>query len=242
VTFANALVDVGLDQIRSVLTQAAAVHGTYWDSPRLADEHTWLQPHTSGDLHTLFSHPDIVPALIRSEARTEPFKAEILSSIGQDVDGLYGQVQTVQAHQATRPQTVVHGDLHVGNTHYLPDGTGGLIDWQLTSRGRFIHDIGYFLVTSMPAAMRRANERALLAFYLDQLAATGVEAPTIDEAWDEYRESVAWSLYIGWLTTPVDNYGWSINVVNHVRLATAYRDLATAYAVAALQDGPSETP
>jgi hypothetical protein len=37
-----------------------------------------------------------------------------------------------------------------------------------------------------------------------------------------------WGVYIGWLTTPVVNYGWEINVMNHLRLTTAYEDLDTA--------------
>ena len=43
-----------------------------------------------------------------------------------------------------------------------------------------------------------------------------------------------WGVYIGWLTTPVVNYGWEINVVNHLRLMTAYEDLDTASLLAEL--------
>jgi hypothetical protein len=234
VTFGNVLVDVSLESVRSVLAQVATVHGATWDSDRFETDLSWVQRHTSGELHTLFTHPGLVPAMIRTQIDEEPFKAEIVASIGQDADSLREQVRRARAHQASLPTSVVHGDLHVGNTYYLPDGTGGFIDWQLTSRGRFIHDVGYFLITSLPADVRRDHERDLLAFYLDQLVATGASAPDLDAAWEEYRISAAWCLYIGWLTTPVDNYGWSINVVNHIRLATAYRDLATAAAIAAL--------
>ena len=41
----------------------------------------------------------------------------------------------------------------------------------------------------------------------------------------------------GWhalVTTPVVNYGWEINVMNHLRLTTAYEDLETAKLVDAL--------
>lgn len=234
VVFANALTPVSDDSIRSVLAQIATVHAAYWDTPRFDDDLAWVQPHTDGDLHTLFSHPGLVPAMIRDQIATEPFKAELVAAIGQSAAALYEQVQRAQAYQASLPTTVVHGDMHVGNTYYLPDGTGGFVDWQLTSRGRFIHDVGYYLITSMPADVRRAHERNLLGFYLEQLAANGVTAPTLDEAWEEYRIAAAWCLYIGWLTTPVENYGWSINVVNHVRLATAYRDLDTSAAIAVL--------
>ncbi len=40
-----------------------------------------------------------------------------------------------------------------------------------------------------------------------------------------HRLAAAWCFYIGWLTTPLENYGWEINVANQIRLATAYRDL-----------------
>ncbi|HVN50441.1 MAG TPA: phosphotransferase [Acidimicrobiales bacterium] len=234
VTFGNVLVEVSLESVRSILAQVATLHAATWDSDRFDADLSWVQPHTSGELHTLFTHPGLVPAMIRAQIDEQPFKAEIVASIGQDADSLQEQVRRAQAHQATLPTSVVHGDLHVGNTYYLPDGTGGVLDWQLASRGRFIHDVGYYLITALPADVRRAHERELLAFYLDQLAATGVAPPDLDAAWEEYRASVAWCLYIGWLTTPVDNYGWSVNIVNHIRLATAYRDLATAAAIADL--------
>jgi hypothetical protein len=48
----------------------------------------------------------------------------------------------------------------------------------------------------------------------------------------EYRRTLVWGVYIGWLTTPVVNYGWEINVLNHLRLTTAYEDLETAKLVA----------
>jgi hypothetical protein len=41
-----------------------------------------------------------------------------------------------------------------------------------------------------------------------------------------------WGVYIGWLTTPVVNYGWEINVMNHFRLTTAFEDHDTARLIA----------
>jgi hypothetical protein len=48
----------------------------------------------------LFNHPGLVPAMIRSEVETQPFKAEIVAAIGQDPDGLYAQMRRVQSDQA----------------------------------------------------------------------------------------------------------------------------------------------
>jgi hypothetical protein len=45
---------------------------------------------------------------------------------------------------------------------------------------------------------------------------------------------MVWCVYIGWLTTPVVNYGWEVCVMAHLRVMTAYEDLETSRAVAAL--------
>jgi hypothetical protein len=58
--------------------------------------------------------------------------------------------------------------------------------------------------------------------------------PSFDVTWREYRRGMIWGVYIGWLTTPVVNYGWEINVVNHLRLMTAYEELDTASLIAEL--------
>ncbi len=54
------------------------------------------------------------------------------------------------------------------------------------------------------------------------------DLPPFDDTFREYRRALIWGVYIGWLTTPVVNYGWEINVVNHLRLITAFEDHGTA--------------
>ena len=141
----------------------------------------------------------------------------------------------MQAHQATLPQTVCHGDTHIGNTYALPGDTGGLLDWQLASRGFALHDVSYLIATGLSVAERRRHERDLLAFYREQLRAHGVaEAPSLDDLWTEYARAMIWGLYIGWLITPVVNYGWEKSVMAHLRTMTAYEDLDTAQLIARL--------
>jgi hypothetical protein len=112
-----------------------------------------------------------------------------------------------------------------------------LVDWQLSVRGFCMHDVTYLLATGLSVEQRRRHERELLAYYLDSLRAAGVERPPDPHAaFLEYRRAVAWCVYVGWLTTPIENYGWEITVMNHVRLLTAYRDLETAAAIASLPD------
>lgn len=165
--------------------------------PRAREEmsspRAWVLSHISGAIHELFSHQAGVPMLIEWEVQSRQFKRELVESVDETAESLLRNVARAQAHQATLPLTLVHGDAHAGNTYLLADGDRGLVDWQLTARGYCMHDVTYILLTGLSV--------------------------------DEHRLAAAWCLCMGWLTTPIENYGWEINVANHVRLATAYHDL-----------------
>jgi hypothetical protein len=235
VTFANVTVPVSLDQLRSLLDQLAILHARFWNSPELGASLGWMETHLKGRIHDQFNSPAVVPRHIANELATVQFKREMVERTGTDIDGMFRQFQAVQRHQATLPQTVCHGDTHIGNTYLLPDGTGGLLDWQLTSQGHAMHDVSYLIATALCVAERRKHERELLDYYRERLAAEGVrDTPDAETMWTEYRRSMVWGVYIGWLTTPVVNYGWEITVMAHLRTMTAYEDLETAKLIAAI--------
>ena len=242
VSFPNVKSDHGVDHIKSVLKCLAKLHAFYWNSPRFKTDLHWLDSHTNGELYTFFNHPDIVPAVIKAEVANEQFKKEMIESLGQTTKNLYQEMRKVQHHQSTLTPTICHGDTHIGNTYALPDGNAGLYDWQLMSRGYFMHDVSYIIITGLSVAERRQYQHELINFYLDQLQQHGVvDAPNVDQAFTEFRYAAVWCLYIGWLTTPIENYGWDITVCNHVRLTNAYRDLDSKAAVALLPEVPPYT-
>ena len=108
------------------------------------------------------------------------------------------------------------------------------------ARGYCLHDVTYLLMTGLSVESRRRHQKDLLGYYRSQLEAHGVDhAPSLEELWLEYRRAAIWGVYIGWLTTPIMNYGWDICVNNHIRLLTAYQDLECSEALADLPDaGP----
>jgi hypothetical protein len=237
VRFANVTSDVSLAQIKTLLSTLADLHARYWESPRFSADLDWVQPHTSGAIYTMFNDPNIVPDMISKLVESNQFKKELVEAAGQTAAGLYQEFRKLQKHQATLPQTVCHGDTHIGNTYLFPDDRAGLIDWQLMARGYCLHDVTYLLMTGLSVGLRRKHEKELLAFYREQLEARGVQnAPGPDTLWLEYRRAAVWGVYIGWLTTPVMNYGWEITVNNHIRLLTAYQDLECSAALADLPD------
>jgi aminoglycoside phosphotransferase (APT) family kinase protein len=164
--------------------------------------------------------------LIRYQVAQHAFKAELLSPLDRSVDQLWRDLWASQRILAKGPRTLLHGDTHIGNTYLLPDGSGGLLDFQLSVRGHWANDVTYLLVTALEPEKRRTHERELIGFYLDELRRQGVaEPPAADEAWRCHRLAVIWGLVIGWLITPPVNYGPEITRANISRLVTACQDL-----------------
>lgn len=218
------------DDIQALLNTLAALHARFWNSSRFSADLAWVETHIAGGVHDMMNN--LAPAYIQHEIDHENFKRELVQRLRTTGDELLAGVQAVQRHQAQLPQTLLHGDTHLGNTYLLPDGRGGLLDWQLMVRGHAMHDVNYLITSGLSIGDRRTHERELLAYYLDRLAAFGAPAPGFEESWREYRRTLVWGVYVGWLTTPVINYGWEINVLNHLRLTTAYEDHDTAKLVA----------
>ena len=93
---------------------------------------------------------------------------------------------------------LIHGDPHLGNSFWMPDGTPGFLDWQTAMYGYWTHDVGYFLAAGLTIADRRHAFYALGFAYcppelqVEEVCATNAErvsAALIDlrsmEAWDE---------------------------------------------------------
>lgn len=233
-TFPHVTVPTSQKRITSLLDQLAILHARYWNCPEFAAM-DWLQSHVAGPIHDQFASPRVLPPHARAQLAADQFRREMVERLGTDVDGLFRQVHAVQAHQAGRHQTICHGDTHIGNTYALPDDSGGLLDWQLSCRGHPMHDVAYLLATGLSIGERRAWERDLLGHYRGELLRLGAcEVPGFDELWREYRMAMVWGVFIGWLITPLANYGWEKTVMAHLRMMTAYEDLETGRLIDAL--------
>jgi hypothetical protein len=239
--FPNATTTVTVEEIRGLLATLAALHARYWnlprlesgywELPRLESELGWLATPLSGGMYPVFQALGL--DLIRNQVETNAYKAALLEPLGKTVDELWDALWKAQQMLATGPQTLLHGDPHIGNTYLLPDGRGGFLDWQLMVKGRWAHDFTYLLITGLASEDRRVHERELLRFYLEELRRHGVQnPPDEDDAWLRYRQAAIWGLVIGWLITPTENYGEAITTANIARLVTAVEDLETLKALA----------
>jgi aminoglycoside phosphotransferase (APT) family kinase protein len=145
-------------------------------------------------------------------------------------DRVWTAFDTLVAELASGPETVLHGDVHVGNTYYLPpaDGdvspSGGILDWQLMLRGNWSVDVAYVVMTALDPAARAAHERSLLRGYLAELAARGVEPPDDEDAWTRYRANAVWGVVM-WLVTPQGVHSDEVQDLSLLRCLVAAEEL-----------------
>ncbi|MBT4521971.1 MAG: phosphotransferase [Halieaceae bacterium] len=224
--FPDVTTPVTLDQVRSLIGNLAEIHARLWQSPRLDSDLSWLCTPASGGMSDFFRN--IFP-LIESHLNNEPWRQEMLRPLDRSPQALFCAMLTLQETVLENgPRTLLHGDTHQGNTFLLPDGSVGLLDFQLTMQGCFSRDLTYYITTALDIEQRRHNESDLIRFYLDELHRRGVASPpNFDSAWLLHRQAALWGLVIGWMTCPTRNYGKEITELNLQRLIAAVLDLET---------------
>ncbi len=217
-----------VEQAASGVRALGRLHGRYWGERVLQHPGLdWLEPFLPFDG---LQYAPLPSALERLDADTPD---EVLSlTIDQLVESIWKPyIRSLTAS----PQTLLHGDPHIGNTYVTPGDEVGFLDWQMARRGNWSLDLGSFLQGALTIDDRRGCEGALLEEYRDALALPGTEAPSIDEIWLRYRASVAHGLTL-WLCTASAGGGlWQrveVAVALAQRYAVAYGDLETAAAIA----------
>lgn len=98
------------------------------------------------------------------------------------------------------PQTLTHGDVHLGNWYVLPGDNMGLADFQNLTTSHWSRDLAYTLATGLTIDDRRAWERDLIALYLDRMRESGGCAESFADAWRGYRRQML-SVLAWWTVT-----------------------------------------
>ena len=189
--FLDALTPYSVDQVASTLGELARLHGFAWESPERADT-SWLRPRIASTMQTR-GVPEIQGNFDGPNGVRVPPEM-------RDPQQLIDAVRGLAAREPGPGWTVIHGDTHVGNVFLDGDRRPALTDWQLVQHGHWSIDVGYHIASALEPGERAGAERDLLAHYLDRLRAEGVDAPTFDAAWLEYRRGVAYGFYL-WAIT-----------------------------------------
>lgn len=225
-----------VDQAANGVRGLGRLHGAFWGERVVRPGLEWLEPFLPWD--GMQYAP--LPAALERLGDDAPPSVQALT-IDHLVEGIWKPfIRTLTASGV--PQTLLHGDPHVGNT-YVVAGIGGkdtvgFLDWQVARHGNFSLDLGYFLQGALTTADRRVSERDLLGEYRDSLAGAldPHELPSAEEIWLRYRASVAHGLTT-WLATASAGELWQrpdIALALAQRYSAAYEDLQTAEALAAL--------
>lgn len=168
---------VGADAAAGALEELAAFHARFADPAARVAVAPWLDvPATR--------RTGMVGQLLRSvldqhgEVLTPAYVAagELYVEHHERIDDLWN----------AGPQTLIHGDCHIGNV-FLDGGRVGFLDWGLCRVSTPLRDVSYFLTMSVDPEERRRSERDLLRLYLGALRAGGGPDITFDEAWDVHR-------------------------------------------------------
>nr|WP_090275346.1 phosphotransferase [Mycolicibacterium komanii]CRL68325.1 aminoglycoside phosphotransferase [Mycolicibacterium komanii] len=218
-----------VEQVASGVRGLARMHSQFWGERLTANPALdWLEPFVA------FEGLEYAPLDIARERLGTTVSSEILGLNGTDlfVDIWARYIGTL----TTSPQTLLHGDPHIGNTYVLPDDEVGFLDWQMARRGNWSLDLGYFLQGALTIEDRRRSERDLLDVYRGALTLPAAELPSAEEVWLRYRASVAHGLAI-WMATLSGGDAWQgadICLALAQRYSAAFIDLDTRAALAAL--------
>lgn len=166
---------------------AATLHAAWWQSPALAHLE-WL-PSIEGRAATWQRLFTLAWREIR-DGESPDLYGVLPPGIGRVAELLAHRGAAVYTQLAAYPPTLVHGDFRLDNMFFdLPDGSPvAPIDWSNAMSGPGPYDLAYLLAVSLTPTRRRAVEDRLLAAYVSELRARGVEGD-LDWCRDAYRLS-----------------------------------------------------
>ncbi|MER5181672.1 phosphotransferase [Streptomyces sp. NPDC002896] len=183
------------DQAAQSLAELARLHAFAWEKPEYI-ELPWLQPQLPRYLDYR-SEQDI------RDNFESPLGARVPAEVA-DPARLIAAFHVLAARAAGPARTVIHGDPHIGNL--IIDGAGrpSLVDWQCTQAGDWALDVGYHIASTLAVDDREQHGDDLLAHYLDELRAHGIDARGLDTARREIRRGMVYGFFMWSITLRVD--------------------------------------
>lgn len=180
-------------EAEAMVDALADLHAAYWESGRFTRDMAPLAGRSGvanalGDVirRQLLGKPrgaaaELVPGWMRHQSRI-----------------FFEQSERIDAFWARQPQTLIHGDPHLGNLFFIGDAPG-LLDWQVATINAGIRDVAYFATASVSPDLLRSLERGLVERYAARLGAAGVEVD-VEGQWTLYRAGVT-ELYLAAVST-----------------------------------------
>ncbi|MGE3744558.1 MAG: phosphotransferase [Sphingomonadaceae bacterium] len=214
--FNSAVKPLSIDEAAAGLSTLALIHGQSWGDERLSAIGIKSAFVDVRDVIETYHIPHVADFFGWTRAYAAP-----VALLDQD---RFKSAIAPYISFSQRPDCLLHGDTHIGNT-YKEAGGIGFLDWQMLSIGNWVHDVSYFLISSLDIPDRRAAERDLLVHYLDCLGRHRQSpGPGFDEAWEDYRRA-AFQSFFTWISNSDDWQAPEINMSCYARASAAMMDL-----------------
>jgi hypothetical protein len=222
--FPNGFATLSYAQAARLLEAMACFQAQTWNSAAFKDGGEWGPGTPVGENAERIrsDYFDVLP-------RSEHWATSVVSPRGAAMPRLLRDASRMEAAWqrlvevlAVHARVIVHGDEHLGNLFFEPDGRPGFYD--MLSRGEpWPLALARFLVPTLDILDRRAWERPLLAGYLRDLERFGAAPPSFEEAWFAYRCSTICALMI-WLNNSSNWQPEATNTANAARASAAVLD------------------
>lgn len=213
--------------VRAAIEELAELH-VRWEAPeRLAGVAPWASSRRG-------KAPEFVLKTLRYVIDR---CSDRLSDAYLEVARLYiDHHDAIEAAWERGPQTLIHGDAHIGNL-FVDGDRVGFLDWGMTKIGTPMRDLGFFLTMGLESGDRRREERDLVRHYLAARDALGGSPIDFDEAWQAYRIEAAYGVIASFLSLvpPYDTESRRMFTTNfRARAMAALDDLDSVAALRAL--------
>jgi len=171
-----------LQMAEAVIDTLASLHARCWQDERLNTDWRWVNRQEYGRAHSFLT-------LLRNIATKQALKRyrdllpENIPALARKLNEKYIALEQLWS-QGER--TLVHGDAHIGNMYFLDDGSSGLLDWQVLGVHHAMRDVTYFLINSLPTALRQEHEELLIERYINRLDEKNIQLAK-SKAWQQYH-------------------------------------------------------
>jgi hypothetical protein len=180
-----------LEEAELVVQGLGRIHASWWENPKLQDM-DWFFSFADAPYQEWWAqYPQKIQALLPDFPIPGNF-FEFGKQFGSNMVEIVNQLEGP-------PLTCVHRDIHVDNLLFGvkdSDPPVEIVDWQLVGRGKGVSDIAYFLISSVPPALRRESEMKLLEIYHRLLIQSGITEYSFDQCWHDYLLSAVGKLFI----------------------------------------------
>ena len=211
------------EQVARRLTMLARHHAMTWAS---AGAFPWATNVFDSTYFDTVLVPDVWQGYVSSA------RGAAASVCFHDLEWMRGALERMGRFARQLPSPLIHGDTHLGNLYIDTDGEPGFFD-SLPHLAPAMYEISYHVTGALDVPVRRANERALVGHYRDELIRCGVAAPSLDDFMHQFGVFLA-NGYAIFLVNGSEFQPEAINTAYTARFSSAMLDHDTIGLIAAL--------